>query len=57
MESRGRQPSGRMVVVYYNYHPATKNPPRFREKAVSFVASEWAVLFVRFSGIIAENCA
>ena len=27
-ESRGRQPSGRIVVVYYNYHPATKNPPR-----------------------------
>ena len=27
-ESRGRQPSGRMVVVYYNYHPASKNPPR-----------------------------
>ena len=27
-ESRGRQPSGRMVVVYYNYHPATKNPYR-----------------------------
>ena len=27
-ESRGRQPSGRMVVVYYNYHPASKNPCR-----------------------------
>ena len=27
-ESRGRQPSGRMVVVCHNYHPASKNPCR-----------------------------
>lgn len=56
LESRG-EAFGRMRgCARSTPHPPTKTPPRFREKAVSFAASEWAVLFVRFSGTIAENC-
>lgn len=50
-------PFGRMKVVYHNPNLATKNPPRLRKKDASFAASEWAVLFVRFSESTAKNCA
>ena len=35
--------------------PATKNPPRIRKKNISFATNRWNVLFVTFSGTIAEN--
>lgn len=56
LESRGRgEAFGRMRGCVAQPHPATKNSPHIRKKNISFATNKWNVLFVTFSGTIAEN--